>query len=63
MMFALRLRPQIVRCLLINGNDLVALGLQGPQIGQELEALTNLVVDDPSLNDRDTLLKMVQEQL
>jgi tRNA nucleotidyltransferase (CCA-adding enzyme) len=49
--------------LAINGNDLVALGLQGPQIGQELEALTNLVVDDPSLNDRDTLLKMVQEQL
>jgi tRNA nucleotidyltransferase (CCA-adding enzyme) len=45
--------------LAINGHDLTNLGLQGPAIGAELQRLTELVVDDPSLNNRDALLGLV----
>lgn len=46
--------------LAVNGNDLIQMGIPpGPQIGQVLEQLTNAVVDDPDLNDKETLLKMV----
>jgi tRNA nucleotidyltransferase (CCA-adding enzyme) len=45
--------------LAVNGNDLIQLGIpSGPQIGHVLNQLTQAVVDDPALNDRDTLLGM-----
>lgn len=43
--------------LAINGSDLIGLGMPaGPQLGMLLDRLLSLVVDDPSLNTRDTLL-------
>jgi tRNA nucleotidyltransferase (CCA-adding enzyme) len=48
--------------LAINGNDLINLGYQpGPLLGQKLKELTNMVVEDPSLNSRDTLLEMARQ--
>lgn len=51
--------PTALSQLAVDGNDLIELGMQpGPQIGQTLEALVQRVVDDPTLNDRDTLLSL-----
>ena len=43
--------------LAVNGNDMLALGLQGKQIGETLTYLLNQVLDDRLSNDRDTLLQ------
>lgn len=43
--------------LAINGHDLLSSGIpEGPALGQILHALVELVLDDPSLNTRETLL-------
>jgi tRNA nucleotidyltransferase (CCA-adding enzyme) len=47
--------------LAITGSDLQALGASGPRIGQVLAALLDRVLDDPSLNRRDSLLAMARE--
>ena len=47
--------------LKINGNDLKSLGIVGTDIGTALKYLLNRVLDDPSLNERDTLLKMASQ--
>lgn len=45
--------------LAINGSDLIEAGMKpGPEMGRVLEYLTQAVLEDPSLNDRDTLLRM-----
>ncbi len=46
--------------LAVDGRDLKQLGLRpGPQFGEILTSLLEAVLDDPSLNDRDTLLARV----
>jgi tRNA nucleotidyltransferase (CCA-adding enzyme) len=53
--------PTGISALNISGSDLIAMGLpQGPQIGQVLQYLTNEVVDNPQLNDRNTLLQLAE---
>lgn len=50
--------------LAINGRDLKALGLKpGPHFGEILDTLLLRVLEDPDLNDRDTLLRIVQTEL
>jgi len=45
--------------LAITGNDLVASGMPpGPELGRLLDRLLDAVLDDPSLNTRETLLAM-----
>ena len=53
------------RGLAVDGDDLIAeLGATpGPRLGAALERLLEAVVEDPSLNDRPTLLLMAQAQL
>lgn len=52
--------PTAVSQLAVNGNDLMQAGIpQGPEIGQTLEYLVQRVLDDPNLNERDTLLSLV----
>jgi tRNA nucleotidyltransferase (CCA-adding enzyme) len=47
--------------LAINGRDVMdATGVQGPEIGRKLKALLDMVVEDPSLNNRETLLGLVK---
>lgn len=48
--------------LAISGNDLIAEGMPpGRQIGETLSALLERVLDDPSLNKREILLKVYKE--
>jgi tRNA nucleotidyltransferase (CCA-adding enzyme) len=54
--------PTQQSALSINGNDILGLGVPpGPQVGQVLRNLTNDVIDDPTLNQRDTLLQRAKE--
>jgi len=51
-----------IKDLKINGKDLIDMGLpQGQQIGQVLGTLFEEVIDNPSLNDREYLLKRAKE--
>lgn len=51
-----------VKDLAISGNDLIAEGMPpGRQIGKTLSALLERVLDDPSLNTKDILLKLYKE--
>lgn len=48
----------------VNGNDLMSMGLKpGPQVGTILRQLTNDVVADPDLNERNGLLQRAQEYI
>ena len=61
----LRERPPLtLQDLAINGGDLKALGLApGPVFGEVLRALHERVLDDPQLNERERLLRIVREEL
>lgn len=46
--------------LAVNGNDLIQLGIRpGPQIGQILQQMEDAVVENPDLNTKEQLLKLV----
>ena len=48
--------------LAIDGGDLKLLGLEpGPRYGEILRALLDRVIDNPELNERDTLTKLASE--
>jgi tRNA nucleotidyltransferase (CCA-adding enzyme) len=55
--------PLSVHDLDINGGDLKRLGVQpGPRFGEILRALLERVIDDPSLNQRETLMEIVRTE-
>lgn len=57
-------QPTTKSDLAINGNDLIGLGIKpGPAIGQMLQQLTDMVVEEPNLNDKATLLAIVRREL
>lgn len=48
----------------IKGGDLMKLGFKaGPALGDELEKLLDMVIEDPSLNKHEILLKLAEEDL
>jgi tRNA nucleotidyltransferase (CCA-adding enzyme) len=50
--------------LQINGRDLIAIGMKpGKRMGEILNSLLSEVLDNPSLNDRNTLLTMTKQML
>ena len=54
--------PTSQSALSVNGSDIIALGIKaGPQVGAILRKLTDDVIEDPSLNDRNRLLQRAQE--
>jgi len=56
--------PLEIGDLVIGGAELRALGLPaGPVYGEILRELLERVIDDPSLNDRETLMEMVAERI
>jgi tRNA nucleotidyltransferase (CCA-adding enzyme) len=57
-------RPALdVHALAIDGRDLKKLGIApGPRFGEILRDLTERVIDDPALNDRETLLGIVRAE-
>jgi tRNA nucleotidyltransferase (CCA-adding enzyme) len=52
-----------IKKLAVNGHDVIALGAKGKQVGEVLAALNEAVTDDPTLDNRETLLGMAREQL
>ena len=56
--------PHRLSDLAVDGTDLIELGYRpGPALGQTLAELLDEVVDDPSLNRRETLLARAEERL
>jgi tRNA nucleotidyltransferase (CCA-adding enzyme) len=56
--------PHRLADLAVDGTDLIALGYRpGPALGQTLAQLLDEVVDDPSLNRRETLLARAEARL
>jgi len=50
--------------LAINGKDLMQMGMKpGPEIGQILAKLLDLVIESPELNTRDELIHLVENGL
>ncbi|RMD86101.1 MAG: HD domain-containing protein [Candidatus Dadabacteria bacterium] len=50
--------------LAVNGHDLIELGYkEGKKLGKALKKLEEAVLDDPSLNERETLLSLAKEYL
>ena len=57
-----RSSPHRLGDLAIDGSDLLALGFsEGPVVGRTLSTLLDAVVDEPELNDRETLLRRAGE--
>lgn len=55
-------QPTGISSLAINGDDLIEAGFQpGPQMGKLLQYLGEQVIEDPELNNVDTLMQMAQE--
>lgn len=48
-----------VKDLDIDGNDLMELGISGPRIGETLNKLLHIVMENPRLNDKATLIAMI----
>ncbi|MGL6279356.1 MAG: hypothetical protein ACRC50_07360, partial [Gaiella sp.] len=54
--------PHRIADLAVGGDDLVASGIPaGPAVGEVLRGLLARVVDDPTLNRRETLLALLDE--
>lgn len=54
--------PHRLADLAVTGDDLKAIGFdEGPVLGEALRGLLDRVVDEPSLNERETLLRLAQE--
>lgn len=49
--------------LAVKGGDLTRLGLRGPAVGQALQTLLDLVIDEKLPNDREMLLSYAEEKL
>ena len=49
-----------IKDLDITGNDLIEYGLSGVQIGKTLDALLHIVIENPKLNEKSTLLAMIE---
>ena len=47
--------------LAVNGKDMMALGLKGPDIGKTLNALLDAVLEERVPNDREALLQQARE--
>lgn len=56
--------PTSTQTLAITGKDVMSLGVpQGPGVGRILKDLLEKATDDPSLNERDTLMALARESL
>ena len=53
-----------IKDLAINGKDLIQMGMKpGPEIGQILSKLLDLVIESPELNTREELIQVVENGL
>ncbi len=52
--------PYRIDMLDISGNELIDLGFKGKEIGEKLEFLLDLVIKDPSLNEKNKLIEILK---
>ena len=52
--------PYTLKRLAVSGNDLKAIGYSGQEIGKQLDRLLDMVIDDPTINKKETLLDILQ---
>ena len=48
-----------IKDLDISGSDLMELGMSGPRIGETLNSMLHIVMENPKLNDKETLIAML----
>ncbi len=51
--------PYKISQLKVCGNDVIALGFDGKQVGEKLEFLLDKVIENPSLNNRQDLINLI----
>ena len=51
-----------IKDLNVNGSDLMEFGLKGPQIGETLDELLHIVMENPKLNEKETLIAMIENR-
>ena len=50
--------------LALNGKDIIALGFkEGPQVGKIIQKLTDLVLDNPQLNTKEELIRIIEKKM
>lgn len=54
--------PYLIKHLAINGNDLMEHGISGNAIGKTLTKLQTAVIENPLLNTKETLLKLIDRR-
>lgn len=54
--------PLTLKDLSINGNDLLAMGISGREVGDLLESAMLMVLSDPALNTKEALMQYVRTQ-
>lgn len=54
--------PYLIKHLAVNGNDLIEHGIIGNSIGAELGNLCDAVIDEPKLNTKEELLKIIDRR-
>ncbi len=53
--------PFGIKNLKINGRDIKALGYEGKQIGEILNVLLEKVIENPEINEKETLIKIIKD--
>lgn len=51
--------PYNIKMLLVSGDDLINHGYSGKEIGEKLNYLLNIVIDNPEMNSKDKLLSLL----
>jgi len=51
-----------IKDLDVNGSDLMEYGLKGPKIGETLDELLHIVMENPKLNEKETLIAMIENR-
>lgn len=51
--------PYLINHLAITGNDLIKSGFSGPEIGETLNRLLEIVIENPEQNHKENLLKLI----
>jgi len=51
-----------IKDLSVNGSDLMEYGLKGVKIGETLDELLHIVMENPKLNEKETLIAMIENR-
>ena len=51
----------IIKNLIVNGRDIMSLGYKNKEVGEVLNYLLEIVIEDYTLNKKDVLIKKIKE--